>query len=653
MYAHGYGVRRRRFAVVLAGLMALLGVGLGLAPAASAHASLLFTTPTAGGSVPASPTVLTLIFDEPVGLSSQAVRLAGPGGVVEPLGAVVRDRAGSVVTAAVREGLTSGVYTVTWQVTAQDGDIVTGSYQFGVGPSAAGAVQAGGLGASGTSGQGATAALRWLLFAALSVALGEAAAIRLTRRHCPHGGAEVRPWMPLAAWVGVVAALGLAALIAGDGSLGSALTHPGLGRLSGQPGVLALLEAGAFAAAALPARLWKQWAWVPLVMVVVAEGLRGHPQAFLPGWGALATVAHVAAVAVWIGALVFVLRCVLAWRAVPGAGRAVLGAYARLAGWLFAAVVTSGVLSALIVVPLSELFSTSYGWLLVAKTVLVAVVAGCALTARARLRGGGLPTRWVRAEAGLLAAVLGVTAVLTASAPPRQSSAALPVAPPASGPVAPLGTRTGQLGVSVAASDGQVVVRLSAPGDDQTKGGDDAGFTLAGTLADPAGAVHRLTWRGCGTGCFVATGAWQFGTSHLTLRSSADHWRGGTASLALPWPATSSPQALLDATAELRAVDRFTLYEKVTSDTALGSGRTQVVALTGSKFLSAEPYGTGLAAIVDRVPGPDGTVTLLLGYPAENVQVALTLGADGRPVRETLTDPSHLITRTFVYPEKG
>jgi len=350
LYAHGYGARRRRVAVVLAGLMALLGVGLGLAPAASAHASLLFTTPTAGGSVPVSPTVLTLIFDESVGLSGQAVRLAGPGGVVEPLGAVVRDRAGSVVTAAVREVLASGVYTVSWQVTAQDGDIVTGSYQFGVGPSVAGAVQAGGLGASGTSGQGATAVLRWLLFAALSVALGEAAATRLTRRYRPDGGAEARRWMPLAAWVGVVAALGLAALIAGDGSLGSALTHPGPGRLSGQPGVLALLEAGAFTAAAVLARLWRRWAWVPLLVVVVAEGLRGHPQAFLPGWGALATVVHVAAVAVWIGALVFVLRCVLAWRAVPGAGRAVLGAYARLAGWLFAAVVASGVLSALIVV---------------------------------------------------------------------------------------------------------------------------------------------------------------------------------------------------------------------------------------------------------------------------------------------------------------
>jgi copper transport protein len=42
--------------------------------------------------------------------------------------------------------------------------------------------------------------------------------------------------------------------------------------------------------------------------VVAAEGLRAHPHSDSPVWGAALTVTHLLAVAIWVGALLHVLR---------------------------------------------------------------------------------------------------------------------------------------------------------------------------------------------------------------------------------------------------------------------------------------------------------------------------------------------------------
>ena len=43
---------------------------------------------------------------------------------------------------------------------------------------------------------------------------------------------------------------------------------------------------------------------------------------------------------------------------------------------------------------------------------------------------------------------------------------------------------------------------------------------------------------------------------------------------------------------------------------------------------------------------------LLLGYPAQNIWIRLTISRGDRIMTETLADPGHLITRTYTYPEK-
>ena len=96
----------------------------------------------------------------------------------------------------------------------------------------------------------------------------------------------------------------------------------------------------------------------------------------------------------------------------------------RVTAWLFGGVVVTGVISALLLVPLGSLLTTTYGRFLVAKAALVAVAAALALASRAGLRhpaepGARLPLP-IRLEIAALAAVLAVTGLLTVLTPPAQ-----------------------------------------------------------------------------------------------------------------------------------------------------------------------------------------------------------------------------------------
>jgi len=93
------------------------------------------------------------------------------------------------------------------------------------------------------------------------------------------------------------------------------------------------------------------------------------------------------------------------------------------------------------------------------------------------------------------------------------------------------------------------------------------------------------------------------------------------------------------------------VYERVTSDTGRGPGTPHQIPVGGARFLSAEPYAGGVVPVADLAPGAGEEHLLLLGFPADSITVALTLDASGQIARETLTDPRHLITLAFAYPE--
>src|SRR5258708_6803979 len=650
----------------LVGALTAAGIRLvGVAPAAWAHATPLFTSPAADSAVPVSPKAITLTFNQAVTLAGARGTLASAGGHKVAVGPARENGGRSVVTVPVAGRLPDGVYTVTWQVISADGDVVGSQYRFAVGPAPASLGIAPAAAQPSAPGQWPTAFLRWLLFAGLAAALGGLAGRALAGLY--RGRRDPAPlpppWALRASVLGAAASAGLAALILGGGSLPAGLEHLSVPRLlASGPGVITGVELVSFAAAAVLLRLRRpSWAMVPLVAVVVAEGLRAHPESVVPAGGAMLTWVHLLAAALWAGMLLYVVRAAIAWRADPAAVRGLIRLYARVAAWLFAVVVVTGVVSALVLVqPLSDLLTTDYGRVLIIKVALVGLAAALALAGRLWLRRrpqpGAGPALATRVESGTLAGVLAVAALLSTLAAPSLASSggALPFPPPASGPVVPLGGRAGEVGIYGTASAGQVVLDLSSP---QENGAPETQFTVSMTLSGPHGTAAALPVRRCGPGCFVAPAGWGRGDNLLTIRAGASGWTGRTPSLHLPWPPAPGGPLLRRSRAATRPVPALTLYRQVTSHTTRTPGATHSITVSGRQFLAQEPYAGGVAPVADLVPGSGGRRLLLLGFPDAGIWAELTLGAPHAPysyaselpAHEILTDPDHLTSRGFSY----
>jgi copper transport protein len=358
---------------------------------------------------------------------------------------------------------------------------------------------------------------------------------------------------------------------------------------------------------------------------------------------------HLGAVTIWVGALLHTVRAIIAWRQVSAAVRWVLISYVRLALWTYLVVVATGVASALVVIPLSQLTSATYGRVLLIKLALVAAASAAALTAR-RIQADPtralLLRRVMAIESGVLIVVLVASAVLI-STPTPSGSASASIAPPPRGPAVPLGALAGQVGISVTASDGLLVVRMSTP-----RRGDyyapqpDQPFTLAASVGDTA-----LTPSGCGNGCFYAQPVWRNGDNVLTLRAAASGWAGGDAALIVSWPPGPGADELAAAVAATRGAGVLTVYETVTSDTTVAAPQPDRLDIDAGFFLSQEPCADGTAPIAARTSPPGSPVRLALGYPAASIDVELTLDDRGRIASEKLTDAKHLVTRRIVYPD--
>jgi copper transport protein len=263
-----------------------------------------------------------------------------------------------------------------------------------------------------SAGVWGTTVLRWLLFTGLATALGGIAARGLALRHAGPAPARLPgPWALRGSLLGLLASAGLALQ-----------THGGL--LGTTQGVVDVVEMISFALAAVLLRLRRPGlATIPLYTVVGAEGFRAHPEHIVPVGGAMLTWCHLVPAALWAGMLGYVVRAAIAWRQDPEAVRRLVGLYSRAAGWLFGAVVVTGIASALVLVPVDDLPTTGYGRVLIIKAALVLVAAGLALRGHRWLRRapapGAGPALATRLEVVVLAVVLAVTALLTALTPPR------------------------------------------------------------------------------------------------------------------------------------------------------------------------------------------------------------------------------------------
>ncbi len=120
------GVRRTWWRALTV-LALLITAGVGSAGTASAHDTLVATSPAASSTVPTVPGSITLTFDQPaLALGTQLV-VTGPGGPVQTGAARAVD---NTVTQSVQPGAPAGRYAVLWRVTSVDGHPVSGRFTF-------------------------------------------------------------------------------------------------------------------------------------------------------------------------------------------------------------------------------------------------------------------------------------------------------------------------------------------------------------------------------------------------------------------------------------------------------------------------------------------------------------------------------------------
>lgn len=260
-------------------------------------------------------------------------------------------------------------------------------------------------------GAGLTTVLRTVLFAALALHLGELAAPQLIRPVRGRPRTAVRSWAAAASVAGAAAAAGQIVRLAAVSDLGISETY---GTREG--GLLLLIANGLVIAALCAASRRPALALAPLALVIGAEALRAHPEAYSPEFGAALTVVHLTAASLWTGGLLYVLRTMWLWRGSPVAARALLGRYARPAIWLYVALAATGTVSALRRLPLDVVFTSAYGRTLLVKLALMAVVSVLAVAARRRMLRDADPSAahlLARREQVVLGLVVVVSAVLT------------------------------------------------------------------------------------------------------------------------------------------------------------------------------------------------------------------------------------------------
>ncbi len=644
-----------------------LGWLLGAAGPASAHPALVSSTPGAGYAVTEPPPEIALAFNEPVTLPDRPLVLQGPDGRQVRL-RVTTALGGAALVGTPQSPLPVGAYEATYRVVGRDGDLISGTFAFGVATpvGAAGASDRAGVsdGSAQESVPVGTTLLRGLLFLGVAVALGGAwLAWRVDQ--ATGGLPGPGPLVRAGSTVALLAVLGLLTGLKGTGGLLAAAASPGVGRLVG-------LQALALALAALLARRPGRGlqSGLMLLFVVALEGARAHPGEADGQLGAVLTVMHFLAGALWLGGLVHVLRLAAAWRSRPKAVRVAARTYARNALVLFAIVSATGTVSALRLLPdPADWTGTTYGRLLLVKIAVFLLVVALAVAARRRLRtdppvpserqpapaAADLPAAVPVAvpaprrplgtvaalETAALAAVVLAAAAVTTVTPARLVPVSSLLAAPV-GPTVRVAERARQVTVAVVASQGRVELRAKAPDD-----GTPARIRLDGQVAGPPGGGRALALDSCGQSCWTGLVDWTPGTNVLALDVAADRFEGGSVSIAVPWPAVPAPGLLRRVQDAMGARTAIDTVETVTS--GFGVVLPHRSRRTGQEFLAGQPWAEG-GATDATVAEQSGGRTLLFALPALGYHFALRLDAQDRIVSERIVTPNHLLTREYRYP---
>ncbi len=636
----------------------LLASGFALTPGiAEAHSFLVQSTPQPGERLQTSPASLRLQFSDPVVGERVDVKTAGGTRVTDGALQLSEDR--HVVDVPLPR-LADGVYVVSWQeVDASDGHLSLGEFAFAVGmASRLPAVTS----QSAAPIDWPSTVANWLFLGGLLLAFGGLASERFIWAAVARPDPLVVPTLPIR-WLLAIALLGGAvqfALVvqqASDGNQLAAGARPALAVLT-TPAVMLtlaqfLLVAYGLWVLLLPRSRTRPWALLPLGLAIVAAVLRSHAGTTATWWATPANVLHLVTVGLWVGGLAHLVLVV--WRAGDDARRRVLGdgarRYSRLALALVGlALASGGVVALALFGQPAELVTTTYGRLLLAKLLLVAIALGLALLARQRglpaLQLGRLgPLRGLsRAEGTLLLTAVAVAVVMGGAAPPRTVTAEdLLGPPPLPEPVVRQAGMVGLLAVYLGAAQDELRLEVLAPSGEAVTG------TRIGVEGRaPDGSAFDVFPRGCGPGCATVTFPWQRGSTTLTVSVAAKGWAGGSVDFAVPWPPqTEDPALLARAIQAMRSQSTVTFSERVSP--SVGGASVSTATMSGPQFVAQEIYAAGGASDIRPAPASDGLRALTLYISGSSIWYRLEINGQDRLQRETIVDPGHLIERTFAY----
>jgi copper transport protein len=355
-------------------------VALAFPAAASAHATLRYTTPRFGTELQRSPGQIALHFDQQVKVLPGSIKVLN--GVGKQFALQARTDGRSVVARVLP--LKLGAYTVRWRAISADSHVVSGVWTFGVRVPAPAVSNAYGAGGPTTTEH----LVRWLWFLGLALTIGSLG----LRVICLRGLAVPRVLerrLVVASGLGAVVSLqaGIAAfsLRAED-----ALQLPFGNFLYGDLSPMAATRFGqAFVVMTLGfafvlALLFLAWlldrtdlllpAFVLSLFFAGGLSWSGH-DALDPGssWKtAIADWVHIAAASVWIGGLATMVG--LVWYGAPELRRQVFLNFSRMATVLIALVLGAGTYLSIVRLPhLHDLWTAGYGQVLLVKIGLVSV----------------------------------------------------------------------------------------------------------------------------------------------------------------------------------------------------------------------------------------------------------------------------------------
>jgi len=412
-------VRQLFAAALLAG-----GATLALSVGADAHSLVRVSDPPDGATLAHAPSVVIITFTEAPDPKLSQIQILDTSGR-QVAGGPAQAVSGAPTTVAITlPQLIDGVYTVSWRtVSAIDGHVATGVFAFAVGAQPVPPIPlAVAPPAAPPSPLGVTG--RWGLDAGYGLLLGGAWVALLALQDFSLAVLLLVGVGDLLALTGAFMVAEAARENAGvDWStfLGTSLAH-GMEFV-----VLPIILAGLAVLAAWRLRgILRRLALVACAglsaLAMVANATVSHAASSPLAWLMIPIHwLHVSSYAVWIGGLAAVLVGI---RGLPTAQKArAVRRFSLVAGVAFAAMILTGLVRGIDEVgSWSNLFGTTFGWLLLAKTALFFTIAPLAAMNRwryVRMGVNGIPRlRWISRGELVLAAVIMVAAAFLTTLPP-------------------------------------------------------------------------------------------------------------------------------------------------------------------------------------------------------------------------------------------